>query len=98
MILKSIRIKNYRSFIDSGLIPIERFMGFVGENNAGKSNIIYALQSYFSAGAGGITKKDFNKDNLEIIINCILINLSESEKKIWKSYLINGDLILEKHF
>ncbi len=97
MILTKINIKNYRSIVDSADISLQRVFAFVGENNSGKSNIIRAIEALMSAGAAGITASDFNDATKPIIIKGIFDNLNEEEKKRWRPYLVNNQLILEKH-
>ena len=49
MQLRSITIKNYRSFDATGVnIRIRELAAFVGKNSSGKSNILQALQLFFS--------------------------------------------------
>ena len=38
--MKSIRVKNFRSILDSGEIDINRLNLFLGENSSGKSSIL----------------------------------------------------------
>ncbi len=50
MRLISFQVKNYRSVVDSGEIRIEPLQALVGQNNSGKSNLLYALQVFLTAG------------------------------------------------
>ena len=43
MIFKRFRVENYRNVIDSGWIDVDRLTAFVGQNEAGKSNLFEAL-------------------------------------------------------
>jgi putative ATP-dependent endonuclease of the OLD family len=97
MILKKTRVQNYRSIKDSNDIPLSRIFAFIGENNAGKSNLIRAIESFISAGAGGIAKPDFNDPDLPIILKGEFVSLTPSEKRRWRSYLVGESLTLEKH-
>lgn len=67
-----IKIKNYKSIKDSGEIEIDdRIMAFIGQNNAGKSAILDAIQCVFPSVKKNVIKSDFHKgthDNVEIII------------------------------
>jgi len=96
MILSKLQIINYRSIKDTGEFPIKNIFALVGENNSGKSNIIKSVESFVGAGASGVTKDDFNDPNEKIIIKGTFTNLSKSEIKRWKSYLVKDQLILEK--
>jgi len=97
MILREIRIQNFRSAKDTGAFPVPRLFAFVGENNCGKSNIMAAMDSLMSGGTGGVSKTDFNDPALPIVMKGTFSNLSKSEKRRWQSYLVNSELILEKH-
>lgn len=97
MKLKSISIENYRSIIKFEEAIIPQMLALVGENNAGKSNILNAINVFLSAGSGGINETDFNNIEEPIIITCKFEVNSIGLKKIWKPYMINDDLILEKH-
>jgi len=98
MILTKFRIQNYRSIVDGGDVSLNSVFAFVGENNSGKSNLIRAIECFMSAGSGGVTRTDFNDTSKPIIIKCIFDRLSDEEKKRWRPYLVNNQLILEKHF
>lgn len=97
MFLSSIRIKNFRSIVDSGEIRIERFQALVGENNCGKSNILYAINVFLTAGAGGVKEKDFYNVADKIVIACTFTDLTHDERKELRRYLIGDKIILEKH-
>jgi putative ATP-dependent endonuclease of the OLD family len=96
MILEKISIKNYRSIKEMQDFKISRLQALIGENNAGKSNILKAIGVFLTAGSGGIKEEDFNHKEEPIIIKCCF-TVEENETKSWKSYLINNELILEKH-
>lgn len=97
MILRQLRIQNYRSVVDTGEIPLNRIFAFVGENNSGKSNLIRGIDCLMSAGAGGVTKDDFNDTSKPVIIKGVFHTLTDQEKKRWRPYLVGGELIIEKH-
>lgn len=75
MNIYKIEIKNYKSIKDSGEIEIDdRIMAFIGQNNAGKSAILDAIQCVFPSTKKIVNKSDFHKgthDNIEI---CIWLN------------------------
>lgn len=75
MNIYKIKIKNYKSIKDSGEIEIDdRIMAFIGQNNAGKSAILEAIQCVFPSTKKIVNKSDFHKgthDNIEI---CIWLN------------------------
>lgn len=88
---------NYRSIKSVNNFKITAFQSLIGENNSGKSNILNAIETFLSAGSGGITKEDFNDKSQKIIITGRFKIISQRLRKIWKPYLINEELILEKH-
>lgn len=98
MILRRLRIYNFRSIKDSGEIAILNIFAFIGENNSGKSNLIRSLECLTSAGAGGVKKDDFNDPSEPIVIKGTFESLTPEEIRRWHSYLVSNQLILEKHF
>lgn len=66
------KIKNYKSIKDSGEVVIDdRIMAFIGQNNAGKSAILDAIQCVFPSTKKVVNRSDFHKgthDNIEICI------------------------------
>ena len=96
MRLISIRIKNFRSITDSGSVLIEPLQAFVGENNAGKSNILRAISCFLSSGAGGMKIGDFKSVSDQASIECEFGGLDEEERKGLRSYLLGDRVILTK--
>jgi putative ATP-dependent endonuclease of OLD family len=96
MKLTSLRIRNYRSIVDSGEIRIEPLQAFVGENNVGKSNLLYALQVFLTAGAGGVGESDFFALDQPIVVTATFGELTGPERKQLRRYLLGDRLILEK--
>lgn len=97
MILRELRVQNFRSAKDTDSFPVPRLLALSGENNCGKSNIMAAIELLMSAGAGGCSNNDFNNVSIPIIITGKFSELTNAEKQRWQSYLVNGELILEKH-
>ncbi|RPF49391.1 putative ATP-dependent endonuclease of OLD family [Thermodesulfitimonas autotrophica] len=97
MRLCNLRIKNYRSIVDSGDIRIEPFQIFVGENNAGKSNILKAIDVFLAPGAGGVQESNFFDKSQPIVITCMFTGLTPEERRALRPYLLGDKLILEKH-
>ena len=96
MRLVRLSIKNFRSIKDIDDLRIEPLQGFVGENNAGKSNILRAMSCFLSARAGGMTPEDFNDPAQQATIEAEFDDLSDSERKRLRTYLIGDRLILQK--
>lgn len=97
MRLNKIRIKNFRSITDSGEITIDPLQALVGENNAGKSNILRAVSCFLSSGAGGMKIEDFKDISQRANIECEFSGLQDEEKKKLGPYLLGDKVILEKH-
>jgi predicted ATP-dependent endonuclease of OLD family len=96
MRLEKIKIENFRSIISSGEINIRPLQAFVGENNAGKSNVLKAIKCFLTAGAGGMQADDFNNPNIPASIECEFSQLSDEEKIKLRPYLLNDRIILRK--
>lgn len=96
MKLSRLRVRNLRSITDSGEFSVQALLGIVGENNCGKSNLLRAIEVLLSAGSGRLGRSDFKDPALPIVIKGTFDALTEFEKKRWKSYLVEGKLILEK--
>jgi putative ATP-dependent endonuclease of OLD family len=97
MKLIELSVTNYRSIKHIDCFKITSFQSIIGENNSGKSNILSAIEVFLSAGAGGTKPEDFNDKTQTIIIKSKFKLKSAALKKIWKPYLLNDELILEKH-
>jgi len=97
MRLTKLHVKNLRSICDSGEFPLKPLFAVVGENNTGKSNLLRAVDVLLTAGAGKLTRDDFNDSNIPIVIKGVFGDLSPSEKKRWRPYLVGNTLSLEKH-
>lgn len=62
MNISKIRVKNYKSFVDSGDININsKLFALIGQNNTGKSAIMDAIQCVFPSSKKSITSLDFHK-------------------------------------
>ncbi len=97
MKLTQLRIQNYRSIKDSDEIRIEPLQAFVGENNAGKSNILMALNIFLTAGSGGVEESDYFDPSQPIFITATFGELHPFERKPpLRKYLLGDKLILEK--
>jgi CRISPR-associated exonuclease Cas4 len=91
-----LRIQNFRSIVDSGPIPIPPLLALVGANNAGKSNILRALDVFLTAGGAGATETSFNDKSKSIVIEATFASLSADEQREFKQYLFKGQLVLRK--
>ena len=96
MRLLRMNIDNFRSIKNSGGLRVELLQGFVGENNAGKSNILRAIECFLTTGAGGMKPDDFNDPSEKAIIEAEFGDLSKDERRRLRTYLIGDRLILQK--
>ena len=63
------RVRNYKSFVDSGEINVDaELFGLIGQNNTGKSAIMDAIQCMFPSSKKSITALDFHKGSSQITI------------------------------
>lgn len=96
MRLEKLRVKNYRSIVDTGEVGIDPLQAFVGENNAGKSNLLRAIQCFLTPGAGGLVVTDVPDQEQETVIECVFGGLSDEERARLKVYLLGDKVILRK--
>jgi putative ATP-dependent endonuclease of the OLD family len=96
MRLTKIRVRNYKSFIDSGEVRLEQVQALVGENNAGKSNMLHAIEWFLSAGTGGVSAEDVpDKDN-PMVVESEFSELTQDERKQLRRYLLGEKLVIRK--
>ena len=114
MKLKSLRIRNFRSYNSEITIDIDNLTVFVGKNDIGKSTILEALDIFFNDKNAVIKldENDFNKSNFksgddEIIFAATFTDLpdpiiidSTNNTYLGKEYLLNknGDLEIIKRY
>lgn len=114
MVLKALKLTNFRGYKDTTIIHFSDMTAFVGKNDVGKSTILEALDIFFNDGKN-IVKMDradinniaVSEDNTETIISVLFDNLPEKvvidtsyETSLAEEYLLNSDGLLEvaKHF
>ncbi|HQQ02402.1 MAG TPA: ATP-binding protein [Bacteroidales bacterium] len=109
MKIKSIKIKNFRSYKEEVKIDIGDLTAFVGKNDIGKSSILEVLDVFFNEGKGVIKmdKDDVNKsalaegdDEIEITVEfeelpTTLIIDATNETTLQNEHLLNQDGNLE---
>lgn len=114
MILKTLKLTNFRGYKDTIEIQFTDLTAFVGKNDVGKSTILEALDIFFNDGKNiiKIDKTDVNvfaagEDNTETIIAAVFDDLPERvvidttyETTLSEEYLLNSDGLLEvsKHY
>lgn len=109
MKIKTLRIKNFRSYYQETTVNFEDLTAFVGKNDMGKSSILEALDIFFNDSKGIIKlyKEDVNvgaRENQENEISIavcfselperIIID-STNETSLSNEYLLNSDRYLE---
>jgi len=84
MKIKCLTISNWRS-IKYLEIEFQDLMIFIGQNNHGKSNILYALLFFF----GEIKPQDldFNSSEQELFVEITFSDLDQTDKTTFKKYL-----------
>jgi len=98
MKLSCIRVQNYRSIVDTGDVRVEPLQALVGENNAGKSNLLRAIEALLTAGAGNVQETTFFSGDKPIVITATFSDLSKNEQTALRRYLRGDTLIIEKQF
>lgn len=88
-----LRVKNYKSFLDSGNIDIDsKLFSLIGQNNTGKSAIMDAIQCVFPNSKKTITSLDFHKgESCEINIELWFDKVTEEylEERFYKEKVTN---------
>lgn len=109
MKIKSVKIKNFRSYKDEVRVDIGDLTAFVGKNDIGKSSILEILDIFFNENKGiiKIDKDDINKaalaeDDNEIIVAVVFEELpatiiidATNQTTLQDEYLLNQDGNLE---
>jgi len=98
MKIDRIRAQNFRSYRDSELIEVDEKLVLVGENNAGKSNILRAIKLALDISPTSPHKlRDFHSENTEenIEITICFTDLTEEEQDIFEEYTSEGVLWLK---
>lgn len=109
MKIKSVKIKNFRSYKDEVRVDIGDLTAFVGKNDIGKSSILEVLDIFFNENKGiiKIDKDDVNKSALaendnEIVITVVFDELpatividATNQTTLQNEHLLNQDGNLE---
>jgi len=100
MNLQSVRIRNFKAIIDSGVVKLGPLTAFIGYNGAGKSSLIEALETYQAIVSDGLDlamqrwlgieharhKGQEAKERLGEAVNPISFDLTlgPSPRKVWR--------------
>jgi len=98
LIVKAVRVQNFRCVKDETLF-CKNLTVLVGANGSGKSTFLHALRMFYEPNAE-YTEEDFyaRDTSKSILITVTFTNLTEDEKRIFKSYVENEELTVEKEF
>lgn len=92
MIIKSLRVQNFRSILDETL-PCEQMTVLVGANGSGKSSFLRAIELFYAASPKFSEEDFYAKDtSRDIEITVTFTDLDREEANRFASYLENGDL------
>jgi len=96
VIIKSIRVKNFRSIKDCEL-QCDAMTVLIGPNGSGKSTFLKALDLFYTPDAKYSQEDFYNSDTSEpITIAVTFINLTDLEKRLFASYIDGDTLTVEK--
>ena len=90
MIIKSVRVRNFRCIRDETL-PCDRLTAIVGPNGSGKSAFLRALQLFYMAVAR-YSEEDFYARNTSqhIMITVTFTELTPEERNLFNKYVEAG--------
>jgi len=96
MIIKSIRIQNFRCLKDVTL-TCEMLTMLIGPNGSGKSSVIRSLEFFYKSNAK-YTEDDFYDKNTNdpIVIAITFSDLTSRERNLFSKYIKDSELIVEK--
>lgn len=93
MKISKVLLKNFKSF-KSEKIEFRDLMIFIGENNAGKSNVLRALDLFFTD-TKTLAADFFNDTKEKIIIQVSFRDLNDEAKKTFSKYLLDdGETVI----
>ena len=96
MIIKSVRVQNFRSIKDDTL-ECDKLTALVGANGAGKSSFLKALDNFYSVKSDYTVEDFYNKEiSQDIIITVTFTELTGDEKQKLHNYIDKGTLTIEK--
>lgn len=98
MIIKSMRVKNFRSIQDETL-HFDNLTALVGANGSGKSSFLHAMELFHAKQPKIIPEDFYNKNiNNEIVISITFTTLSNEAKELFSKYVQNDELTIEHIF
>lgn len=106
MKLKTVVLRNFRSYRDETRIDLDDLTAFIGRNDAGKSSVLEALEVFFNSEAVKIEQTDacVRTADEEVVIGCVFTDLpseivldASSGTSLAEEHLLNADGALEIH-
>ena len=96
MIIRSVRVRNFRSIRDETL-SCRRLTALVGRNGSGKSSFLNALDLFYSS-TDQVSEDDFyNGDTSEdIVVEVTFDQLSDKARDLFAKRVHDGKLVVEK--
>ena len=96
MIIKTIRVRNFRSILDETL-HCANLTALVGPNGSGKSSFLRAIDIFYITAAKYTEEDFFGRNTSEpILITVTFTCLSDEEQRLFSKYVENGELTVEK--
>ncbi|MFZ6644846.1 AAA family ATPase [Undibacterium sp. TJN25] len=97
MFIKSLYIENFRS-IRNAEVSFDRMTTFLGRNGAGKSTVLYALESFYNISAQYSHFDYYNHEQIDksIRIRVTFADLQPDEIAEFGNYVSNDTLIISK--
>ena len=97
MEIKVIHIKNFKSLRDVR-IRCTDLIALIGENNAGKSNVLEALDFFFNTSKSKITEESFYGCNTDLPVEILIEfgNLNSWETRYFSYWLCDGELKVKR--
>jgi len=98
MIIKDVRVKNFRSILDESL-PCDCLTALVGRNGTGKSSFLRALELFYDPSAR-VTPEDFYAEDVtqEIETAVTFTELTAEEMDLFSPYVDNDTLTVVRVF
>ncbi len=96
MIIKTIRVCNFRSILDETL-HCANLTALVGPNGSGKSSFLRAIDIFYTTTAKYTEEDFFGRNTSEpILITVTFTCLSDDEQRLFSKYVENEELTVEK--
>ncbi|MDE1876766.1 MAG: ATP-dependent endonuclease [Thaumarchaeota archaeon] len=98
MIIKSIRVKNFRSIKDE-TIYCDKLTALVGANGSGKSSFLHAMELFYNKSSRLDLEDYYDKDTSEdIVISTTFTELSSEATQLFSKYVQKNELTVERIF